>query len=108
MGDKIRNNNKIKGVIIDGEECKRAQYADDFWLVLLHDTENINEALKELEIFCGFTGLKVNYDKSVILPIGNTTESNVQLHTDYNLKWSHNDPIKILGIWIHPDIQLMF
>ena len=86
LGDKIRNNNKINGITIHGQEFKGAQYADDFWLPLLYEKDNLNEVLKVLEDFYKFTGLKVYYHKSAIVPIGVTTVSAVRLDTTQLLK----------------------
>ena len=90
--------------MIDGQECKGAQFADDFWLALTYD--RLNEVIKELEQFRNFSGLKDNYNKSAVLPIGNTEISRQPLRTSSALKWS-NDPIKILSIMVHPDVEIM-
>ena len=47
LGSRIHSNPNIRGIVINGEEHKGAQYADDFWLTLIAAPENINEALVE-------------------------------------------------------------
>ena len=105
LGDKLHDNVKIKGVKINGIEIKGAQYADDIWLVLQYNRDNINEALSEFERFYQFSGLRINLHKSVILPIGNLTDTQPIFDT-MRLQWT-NDAIKVLDIFIHPDMQIM-
>ena len=42
--------------MIEGQEYKGQQYADDFWLVLQYDKDNINEVLLELDKFICLNG----------------------------------------------------
>ena len=84
----------------------REQYADDIWLSLWYDEDNINEVLAEFVNFEDFSGLKMNFSKSVIIPIGSKRHSDVRLHTICPLQWFEN-PIKILAIWIHPDLDIV-
>ena len=67
---------------------------------MIYERNNINEVLTEFENFYQFTGLKINLHKSVILPIGNL--QNTRPAFDLPLQWT-NQPIKILGIMIHPN-----
>ena len=94
----------VHGVTKTNKEEKGAQYADDFWLMLENDQDNLNEVINELEQFKHFSGLKVNYHKSVVLRIGPIALSTQELSTKYGLKWS-SGPIKILGILIQNDLD---
>ena len=61
LGMKIRQAAEVKGIVIDGIEHKGAQYADDIWLILLSDAQNINVALQIFVDFKAFSGLKTNF-----------------------------------------------
>ena len=104
LGDRIRNNPNITGVTIQGKEIKGAQYADDIWLVLLYNRESLDEVNREFKYFKIFAGLKVNPQKTVILPIRNLVNTRSMLNTPF--RWS-NEAIMVLGIQIHSDLHLM-
>ena len=101
LGDKIRNNNKIKGVP-EAKFEKGAQYADNLWLIVEANQENVNEILNELNNFHKFSGLKTNPTKTLVVRIGHWPDMSVKFDTVTRLKWT-NEPIKILGIMVHPD-----
>ena len=82
------------------------QYADNFWLSLWYSEDNLNEVLTELQEFEQFSGLHTNYRKTLVLPIGTKVGSAVQLNTLFPLRWT-NDPFKILGIYVHPSMDIM-
>ena len=101
LGIKIRENNKIKGIIINGVEKKHSQFADDLWS-LIHDNEqNLNETIETVENFCRQTGLSINYDKTQILRISNKSKAVPAIYTLKPLQWT--DKVKILGIEIMND-----
>ena len=106
LGCNIRTNQSIKGIVIEGVKEKGVQYADDLWLFLLWEKESINAALVELEEFWQFSGLKTNYEKSCIIRMGPIANTQRTLDIVEKLAWSA-EPIKILGIYIHPDIDVM-
>ena len=64
LEDKIRQNPAIRGIKVDGSEEKCARYANDLWLFLLADTDNINAVMEEMEKFLNFSGSKTNFEKS--------------------------------------------
>ena len=59
-----------------------------------------------MEEFSRFAGIEINYDKTSIFRIGQMRHTNAKYYTQKKLHWS-DKPVKILGIWIHPDSQLM-
>lgn len=52
LGSLIRNNKDIKGIIIEGEEYKLSQYADDTTLFSDGSPQSLDGILRELDIFC--------------------------------------------------------
>ena len=103
---KICNNVNIEGVVVGSTKKVLSQYADDLWLVLKHKPSCYTALVKDLNWFAEFTGLKVNYDKTEILRIGSLHKTDAHYYSGLPLHWS-DGPIKILGIWVSPDQELM-
>jgi hypothetical protein len=95
----IRSNEEIKGISINGYENKIAQFADDTCLFLELNDTSIDEALKVFESFQHISGLKINYDKTELFPIGRIRGNILPLYTNHNIKWSPTG-VKVLGIYI--------
>ena len=107
LGIKIRNNRKIKGLKMYHETLMTEQYADDLWIVLSPEAESINEMLDELIRFQQFSGLHVNFEKTKAFKLGPCRKQDFQFITKKVISWTE-DPVKILGFWIHPDQQKMY
>ena len=63
--------------------------------------------LQELESFASYSGLRINSKKCAVLKIGPFRDTNAKFYTLKKLYWSPG-PIRILGMFIHPDWQLMY
>lgn len=96
VSSKIMQNEKIKGVIINGVEKKIALYVDDLWTPLLYEKESLLAMLHELKLFEQFSGLRLNYEKTKILRLGSIHGSEAKISTIEPLIWT-NEPIEILG-----------
>ena len=59
-----------------------------------------------MRLFYRFSGLRTNYEKTVVLRLGAWTGTEHKITTEVKLKWL-TVPIKILGIMIHLDLDLM-
>ena len=80
-------------------EIKITQYADDTTL-FINDTENsLSEVLSVLDHFCKISGLKINYDKSSIFPLGPFKDSPPLFVNNHYLNLT-NGPVTLLGIII--------
>ena len=66
---KIRDNEKIKGIKIENVEYKISLMADDTTL-FLSDLESLEIAIKEFQLFSQCSGLKLNINKTEIIPLG--------------------------------------
>ena len=97
LGDRIRNNADIKGLMIDGVEEKGGQYADDLWLLIEAEDDCISAVLHELE-FYRFAGLKINHHKTSMIRVGNWPDPSQKLNAARRLSWSM-EPIK-LKCWV--------
>ena len=81
-------------------EFKIAQLADDTTLFLA-DLQSVQRSISLFERFSLVSGLKVNLEKSEIIPIGltSTTDSN----WGYDILKYNKGPFKTLGIWFSYD-----
>ena len=95
----IRKSKDIKGITVKGKEHKICQFADDTCLLLQYDTTSIDSALQAFDKFQAISGLKVNYEKTELFPVGAIRESEVPLYSKRNIKWSPKS-VKVLGIHI--------
>lgn len=98
MAEKIRQNEKIKGLNINDTEIKVLQYADDT-TAFISDTESIRELLSTIETFGAYSGLKINKSKTEALWIGSESQSRKK---PIGIKWPEK-AIKLLGIYISND-----
>ena len=69
MAVEIRNNNNIKGIKIEKKVSKICQLADDTTL-FINDIKSIETAFEILKQFQNRSGLKINMEKTEIIPIG--------------------------------------
>ena len=72
-------------------------YADDTSLILNGDELSLNNALNVLEWFENISGLKVNFDKTQVIWIGNKKFSNEVLCKRWGLKWGQTK-FTLLGL----------
>jgi exonuclease III/nitrogen regulatory protein PII-like uncharacterized protein len=98
----IRNNEKIKGITINREEIKISQFADDTCLYIRNDPACITEIFNMLDKFSLLSGLKVNKEKTEILPLGTTSLEDM----DINLRKFTKDSVKLLGIHLSTNKEL--
>lgn len=70
LGILIRNNKGIKGIIIEGEEYKRSQYADVTTLFSDGSPESLYGILRELDFFADLSGLNIFFSKTKLVWIG--------------------------------------
>jgi len=91
----INNNININGICPLNIQNKISIYADDI-TGLLKSKEDLIETIRTIEYFGKYSGLKMNVDKTEILPIGYDPTEQLQLH-ELNVKLV--DYIKITGIY---------
>ena len=97
---RIKTNALIKGISVNGSEPETiAQYADDANIWSLYQEESINMIISELDKFADNTGLKVNYEKSMIYPVGAARKNAKRLKLTKNFKWA-DGVIESLGLLI--------
>ena len=90
IGNKDKKKAKhIKG-IIQGNEYKLSQYADDTTILLDGREETLTHTLDLLEEFSLHSGLKINFDKTNVIWIGSLKYSTYSVKTRYKLKEQNN------------------
>lgn len=92
----IRNNKQIKGIHINNKEIKLTQLADDTTL-FIKDVASLQHSFTILDKFHTCSGLKLNYTKTEILPLGNVKNLN-------EVKVKIVRKTKSLGIWYFNNI----
>ena len=100
----ITANEEIKGIVINQEETKLLQYADDTTAVLA-DLESAQKLFQLLDKFKELSGLKINSSKSSKTEgmwIGSLKNSESK---PLGMKWS-TEPIKALGVFFTYDHKL--
>ena len=102
LGHRINQNRQIVGVNIEGQEEKISQYADDTNILSAFDANSLRAIVTEFNIFHENTGLKVNYDKSIIYRLGSIKNTQLRLPVEQPFQWSNED-ISVLGVIITMD-----
>ena len=93
----IRNNADIKGIIVGNAEIKIKMLADDTTL-LLQDLSSVELAIKDFDIFSKCSGLKLNLQKTEVIPIGSNLYRDKLQKTLPGITLKRG-PFKTLGIW---------
>ena len=102
MGNKIRNEDRIKGVVIPNctKKVKILQYADD-GICFLNDTDELELLIRIVTEFGQLSGTKLNLTKCEGLWYGIYKERQINCNL-LNIKWPL-EPIRCLGIYIGND-----
>ena len=79
----VKQNYKIKGIIINKTEFKQCLFADDATF-FIHDLVSLNELKNTISTFSNYSSLEVNYEKSEIAFIG-SKKGNINCQEGY--KW---------------------
>ena len=93
----IRNNDKIKGINVNGLIHLLSMFADDMDIFIQNEETSCNELFKVISRFEEASGLKINYDKTTVYRIGSAREAMARVFSLRKLHWS-DGPVNILGI----------
>ena len=95
---KIRSVTDIKGIHFKNIEFKIGLMADDATLFLA-DIASLSTSINIFNKFGECSGLKLNLQKTEIIPIGNAKNKNINLPDHLKLIKVNNGPFKALGVW---------
>ena len=95
----LKNNNRIQGLQFEGQNFLISQYADDTIILIEYCEETLREVINTLNIFSRYSGLKINYDKCQILPLGRIKHVFDRIPPECKIEWTQG-PIRSLGIEI--------
>ena len=99
LGNAIRNCDQIKGTCVLDVECKISQYADDTTLILDGSEKSMHQSFSLLDSFASISGLRINYEKTEALWIGDMRFQRRKIAAYKNISWpSHK--VKALGVWL--------
>ena len=99
LGNAIRNCDQIKGICVLDVECKISQYADDTTLILDGSEKSMHQSFSLLDSFASISGLRINYEKTEALWIGDMRFQRRKIAAYKNISWpSHK--VKALGVWL--------
>ena len=90
----LKNKASVKGIRVDGQEIKVAQYADDT-TVFVRDKESVLELLDFLREFSSLSGLEINTSKTEAMWLGQWKDNQ---DTPFGFKWP-KEPILSLGVF---------
>ena len=97
LGKMLRQNENVKGIIINTKELLLSQYADGTQIFLDGTEDSLRAALEVLDRFYAISGLKINIEKTKSIWIGSLSNSDNRICRNYNLDWT-NGHFKILGV----------
>ena len=104
LANRIRNCENIKGINVNGIKHVISLYADDTTLFLMGDRSSFTECLHIFHEFRYVTGLKMNLDKTEVMPLNGSCNHRKKVVESFGLRWNLG-PINTLGIYIFSDIQ---
>ena len=103
LARKLKQNSSIKGIEMEnGVTHLLSQFADDTALYLSYDKITLESTITTLATIEANTGLRVNYDKTLIYRIGSLAGSDAKIYTTKEFKWT-NHPFTLLGLTISND-----
>ena len=102
----VHNENNFTGLIINGNEHKIVQIADNTTFILNGTEKSLNAALNVLEIFGSMSGLKTNSEKTKLVWIGKKRYSKDKYKIKTNVEWGATH-FYLLGINFSVDLNEM-
>ena len=103
----IRSNNKIKGIELNEDlTVLLSQFADDTSVFLDGSERSFKETIETLQFFASFSGLNINLDKTQVIWIGSSKNSEIRYLPNLKLKWNPS-VFKALGISFTTNLDIL-
>ena len=99
----LRESEQVKGITINNHDILLPQFADDTAICLDGSEEGFNETIRILTSFDQFSGLKINFDKTIVTWIGSRKGCNVKFLRDRKFCWDQGI-FTYLGVKFSSDI----
>ena len=93
----LKTDESIHGIHVGHKTFLVSQYADDTLVTIQYSENCLKQVIKVFEIYARYSGLRVNYDKSEIMPLGRIKYVYEILVPECNFHWTQG-PIRSLGI----------
>ena len=84
----IREKRDIMGIEVHGGESKVSQYADDTTLMVSEDLQSIINIICVLNWFKSVSGLDINKEKTKVVKLGASRDSNIPWQGKFGFNWS--------------------
>ena len=94
----IRSDANMKGINIEDTVFKISLMADDTTLII-KDIASISAAIEHFQLFQICSGLKLNLNKTEIIPIGRNANQTIILPENLKSIQIKKGPFKALGVW---------
>lgn len=101
LAARLLQHHSPKGLVFTDRGLLISMHADDITLYIKHPAENLNPVLREILRFGGLSGINLNWAKSSILPITDTSQD---FNLEFTLQWAPGE-VKYLGIWLSRDVD---
>lgn len=98
-----REHHSHRGIRFPDYNLIISAYADDTLLYIRDPASNAPPVLREVVQFGGFSGLKINWTKSVVFPLTPVTTPE---ELEFPLTWT-TEPVCYLGIQLHTDPEVI-
>jgi hypothetical protein len=104
---KVKNNQDIKGIVINHDEIKQSLFADDATFITDGSEKSFNALIKTIDEFSIFSGLKLNTKKSTVLRTGSLRNTDRIFCKMKKFAWT-SVSAKTLGIVFCNDKRIRF
>ena len=101
----IKNNNSIRGILMNECEVKLTQYADDTTFLFDGSISSFRGIRDTLTHFDNLSGLRINFNKSLLIGLGSLKNQYDTLGDTYGIPWNRGDNFVLLGIIFNVDLR---
>lgn len=107
MALSIRQNEKVKGILVENQQVKMSLFADDSVCFIDGSNESFNQLFNILGKFGKFSGCKINLTKTEAIWIGSKKGCQEFPSNNFGIKWQTSN-FKALGINFSLNLGLLF
>ena len=102
----IRQNPRIKGILVKDTSVLLPQFTDDTTLYLDGKEQSFRESVNVLVRFASMPGLKINFDKTSAVWIGSEKDSRIRFLPHLEFKWNPAT-FKVLGVHFSTNTEIV-